>query len=177
MTGARKNDNTYYRNLMGKTRDKLSVVLQEMRKRCYNPNRRSYKDYGGRGITVCEEWNTNNPPRSGFHRFKDFVLSIHPNVYELIEKGYTIERINNDGNYEPGNIRFASPQEQANNRRSTIYVEFRGEKMSFMDAYVLSRSKVSWETSRKRLMKYGWKDMEEIFNTPPVRTRRKGSRV
>lgn len=78
-----------------------------MKHRCLNPNNTSYKYYGGRGITVCEEW------RNDFQAFYDYVSKLP----HFGEKGYSLDRINNDGNYEPGNVRWATAKEQANNRR------------------------------------------------------------
>jgi hypothetical protein len=73
-----------------------------MRQRCYNPNNNSYADYGGRGITVCERW----------HRFANFFADMgHP------PRGKSLDRINVNGNYEPGNCRWASVFEQARNKR------------------------------------------------------------
>jgi len=75
-----------------------------MKSRCYNPNVPYYKWYGERGISICKEWLDN---------FAAFYEHIGPRP----GKGYSIDRINNDGDYEPGNIRWATTYEQRNNRR------------------------------------------------------------
>jgi len=79
--------------------------------RCTNPNVRHYPYYGGRGISVCSEWLDSS---------ESFILYIEktfPNWEEFLEKRYQIDRINNDGNYEPGNLRFVSQKENNNNKR------------------------------------------------------------
>jgi hypothetical protein len=72
-----------------------------MRKRCSNPNDARFKHYGGRGIRVCERWDS----------FERFFADMGPRP-----PGYSIERINNDGNYEPGNCKWLPKTEQAKNR-------------------------------------------------------------
>jgi hypothetical protein len=77
-----------------------------MIQRCYNPKHRAYKWYGGRGITVCDRW------RNSFYKFV-MDVGFKPNV-----SGFSLDRINNDGNYEPGNCRWATHIEQNHNKRN-----------------------------------------------------------
>ena len=89
---------------------------QDMKHRCYNKNSQQFKNYGARGITVCREW------RESFENF----------LRDMGERpeGLTIERINNNGNYEPTNCRWATRGEQRRNQRGCIYLEFNGIKMT-----------------------------------------------
>lgn len=94
----------------GLYKSRLYYVWHNMKDRCYNPNSTSYKNYGGRGIKVCDEWRNS---------FKSFHAWAYSNGYdETAPRGQcTLDRIDNDGNYEPSNCRFADAKTQANNQR------------------------------------------------------------
>ena len=78
-----------------------------MKQRCSNPHSQKYKDYGGRGITVCQEW---------IDSFEAFLSHVG---YAPQGNRISVDRIDNDGNYEPGNVRWATPYQQVMNRRNT----------------------------------------------------------
>lgn len=99
----------------GHSTTKLHRVLREMRQRCTNPNSWGYKHYGARGIRVCDTWMTDAGA------FFDWA---HANGYR---EGLTIDRIDNDGNYEPGNCQFVDRFVQMNNRRNNRRFQYKGK--------------------------------------------------
>ena len=91
-----------------------------MKQRCFNPKDRNYHNYGGRGITVCDEW-------LDYLTFKKWC---DENGYE---QGLSIDRINNDGNYEPGNCRWVTQKVQNNNKRTIHWITYNGETKSLSE--------------------------------------------
>lgn len=102
----------------GMSNTRLFYIWQSMRHRCTIKNDRAYKNYGGRGIKVCEEWT------SDFMNFYNWAIN---NGYR---DDLTIDRINVNGNYEPSNCRWIPKEYQAENKRNSRYVYFNGEKFT-----------------------------------------------
>lgn len=99
----------------GMSYTRLHRTWDGMKARCFNSNHHKYKDYGGRGITVCDEW------RNSFEAFRDWAIS---NGYS---ETLTIDRIDVDGNYCPENCRWATAEVQMNNMRTNKLLTFNGE--------------------------------------------------
>lgn len=107
----------------GMYKTKIYRTWQNMLKRCCNKNFEDFDNYGGRGIKVCERW------------------KIFENFYEDVSKlphfgdpGYTLDRIDNNGDYCPENVRWADSKTQNRNTRRNIFVEYNGEEMCLTDA-------------------------------------------
>ena len=132
----------------GYRRTKLYGVWNSMVSRCHRKNCPAYSMYGGRGITVCDEWRT----------FEGFLVWSLKNGYK---EGLSIDRIDNDKGYSPGNCRWASAETQANNKRSNINVGFNGETHTISE---WSRMLGIKEATLRKRLKSGW-SVEEAFNT------------
>lgn len=130
----------------GLSRHPLYGVWNGMWDRCANPKATGYKDYGGRGITVHEPW------RDPAVFIEDIEREIGPRPEEVDERGrhlYELDRINNDGNYEPGNVRWADKKTQANNRRSAGSVTLKLDA-ALAEVERLNRLLASMPAPRKR---------------------------
>lgn len=104
----------------GKYKNNIYRVWSSIKERCCNPHNKKYLRYGARGIAVCEEW------KNDFSAFYDYVSRLP----HFGEAGYSIDRINNDGNYEPGNVRWADFVMQNNNLSRNHLLEYGGKTQS-----------------------------------------------
>lgn len=104
----------------GGTHTRLYKVWDGMKARCYNPNKTYYPIYGGRGISMCDEWHYS------FEAFREWSLA---NGYN---DSLTIDRIDNDGNYCPENCRWATISQQNNNKSTSHYLTYKGETKTIM---------------------------------------------
>lgn len=102
----------------GLSKTRICRIYYSMKNRCYNPNNRSYANYGGRGIGICQEW----LGESGVESFIKWSIS------HGYEDGLTIDRINVDKDYSPRNCRWVTKAEQTNNTRRTVWIEISGIK-------------------------------------------------
>lgn len=128
-----------------------------MRDQCSNSNHSEYKNYGGRGVTVCEAWDMS---------FSEFFRELGPKP----SSRHTLDRIDGSRGYEPGNVRWATPKDQANNRRTNKISGYRGK--SYTESQLLDRfwSGKEKDVARVRLhrrLRGGW-SVEEAIETPPV---------
>lgn len=117
--------------------------------RCNNPSSKSYPDYGGRGISVCDRWLT----------FENFLSDMGERP-----GGLTIDRIDNDGNYEKQNCRWATKKKQANNRRTSKLIEYNQETYTMSELATISGLPLKTFWSR---FNSGW-DIDRIMKTPAI---------
>lgn len=136
---------------MSKTRE--YKIWRGMLNRCYNPNVNDYNIYGGRGIKVSEVWRND---------FLAFLNHVGPRP----SKSHSLDRKNSDADYEPGNVRWATVLEQANNRRRTRYVEYNGTRMALNDAVRAAGSVIHYEAAWIRI-KTGW-SVDLALETPRI---------
>jgi hypothetical protein len=129
---------------------RLYGIWEHMKHRCFSPKYKRFKDYGGRGISVCDSWASN------YKNFYDWSIA---NGYK---ENLSIERIDNNGNYCPENCKWATTKEQGNNRRTNVNITFNG----------VTKTQTEWSNDlggekhvvRVRL-KRGW-TIERALTTP-----------
>ena len=134
----------------GESHSRLASTWYHIKARCYNPKQNLYECYGGRGISVCDEW------RDDFIKFKEWAIN---NGYS---DDLTIDRIDVDGNYEPTNCRWATLQDQLNNKRNTLWIEHNGKWKSLAEAYKEEETTVTYQTVRERYHN-GIREVKELF--------------
>lgn len=146
----------------GKCKTRIYREYRGIISRCTNQSLERYNCYGGRGISVCEEW----LGKSGFMNFYNWSM----------ENGYsdelTIDRIDVNGNYEPSNCRWATIDQQANNKRSNIVFELDGEKLTLKQ--ISRKYGVDYKMLFARIKYLGW-DIERAISTPVRKLSRKAN--
>ena len=134
----------------GQKKTRLYHIWQGMKQRCFWPKSPIYKYYGGRGITVCDEWKN------------DFLSFAEWSKISGYSDSLTLDRIDTDGNYEPNNCRWSTYKEQERNKRNNRLIEFRGETKTMTDWCETFgfRTDTVW-----RRLKRGW-SIEEALTKP-----------
>lgn len=127
---------------------RLYKIWQDMKRRCSSPSEKSFKDYGGRGITVCQEWEE-------FEPFMKWALTVG------YKDDLTIDRINVNGNYEPDNCKWSTLKEQARNKRNNFMVAYQGRIQPL--AAWCEELNLGYDKTYARIKKYKW-SIEEAFS-------------
>ena len=112
----------------------LYQVWQGMKARCLNPNNKHYANYGGRGITICNDW---------INDFNQFVQDMGERP-----QGYSIDRINNNGDYTPNNCKWSTKKEQQRNRRITKHITIAG--IDYLVCEISEKYNFKWDTIVQR---------------------------
>jgi len=132
-------------------------IWSNMKTRCSNHNSPDYKNYGARGVCFCDDW-------INFQNFKkDLYLSYLQHSEKHGEGNTHIDRINNDGDYNPLNVKWSTKEEQCNNRRSNTWITIKNETKTFAEWCKTSCLKAS--TIRQRFYCYGW-EMQDALEKP-----------
>ena len=139
----------------GLSNTKLYIVFKAMKQRCYNKNCKDYSEYGNRGIIIYQEW------LNDYTNFHSWALN---NGYK---EGLYIDRINNNGNYEPSNCRWISNKENTNNTRKNNHILYKNKIYTIQQ--FAEFCKISRTTLVSRL-KLGW-NLDKIVKTKPAKGR------
>lgn len=125
----------------------LFATWSGMMQRCYNPRHQAFKNYGGRGITVCEPW----------HDPRVFAAWIEHNLGPRPD-GCTLDRINNDAGYEPGNMRWATRRTQTRNQRLGVRPQGSAKPQAMLTEDIVRACRTRWaagETQESLAIEYG----------------------
>ena len=126
------------------------AIWKSIKGRCYNKSDQSYKKYGGRGIRVCDRW---------LESFSNFLSDIGFSP----TKKHSIDRINNDGNYEPLNCRWATNTQQTRNQSSNIIILYKNQEKNLSEWCEILN--LNYHTIYGRIKSYGW-SKEKAISTP-----------
>lgn len=157
VSGRVKSCGCYRRRQNGQSRTPEYRAWQGMMSRCYKPHNKSYKHYGGRGVKVCDRW----------HDYKNFLDDIGQKPTHL----HSLERENNEKNYEPNNVIWATKKHQNNNKRSNVVIEHGGktqtlsqwcEELNLPYGTIQARLAVGWEPSEALTTKVSSMSPERI---------------
>ena len=140
-----------------KDHKRLYSIYNWIKRRCYDETCLRFMDYGGRGIQMCAEWLNEN---EGFDSFVTWSLR---NGYS---ENLTIDRIDVNGDYSPGNCRWLTHREQNLNKRDTLWVDFKGERITLKE--LCEREGVTYDTVHNRIYVLGW-SVEKAVQTPSER--------
>ena len=137
--------------LCGENKDEYNSY-RAMKNRCYSKNYRAYHRYGGRGIKVCDRW-------LGKDGFSNFLIDMGKKP----SSGYSIDRIDNDSNYSPGNCRWANQKTQTRNSSRVLFIEIEGTTKSLKEWCDVYGTKPSFVY--QRIKTYGW-DVKRSITEP-----------
>nr|DAH32228.1 MAG TPA: hypothetical protein [Caudoviricetes sp.] len=143
------------------TRPELSHIWGGMLRRCYDESIEAYPRYGGRGITVCEEWKNS---------LSNFCNWAETHGYQ---KGLSIDRVDFNGNYCPENCRWADIKTQNNNKSDTHHVTYAGETHTYSEWADIMGLGLTRDIIYSRIQRNGWDEIKAI-TTPARRQNRKG---
>lgn len=139
-------------------KERIYRIWSGIKSRCLDKNCKAFSKYGGRGISICDEW-------LNFETFKKWAAN---NGYE---DNLTIDRINVNGNYEPSNCRWATQKEQANNRRNSTYITFNGETHTLSEWETITG--ISQKVIYSRINKLHWTIEDSL--TKPIRNMKRST--
>lgn len=144
---------------------RLTTIHSGIKRRCYNPNCRNFENYGGRGITVCDEWLNNEKisygkhshyVTKGFSAFKKWALS---NGYK---EGLSIDRIDNNQGYFPSNCHWVDSKIQNNNRRNNILITYKGKEQTLKQRCI--ELNLNYNKIFQRIHKLHWSTERALSN-------------
>lgn len=150
--GCLKKESKNFTHKMSKTR--IYYIWLDMKKRCHDQKNKSFKHYGGKGITVCEEWE------------KDFMSFFKWAMENGYSEELTIDRINGELGYSPENCRWANKITQNNNRKNSLFVEYMGETKTLSEW--CRQYERNYKMVYQRFRKLGWQFEKAMF-TPKTK--------